>query len=65
MSFSKNGNCVTFRTAVKAMGKTSENMSSSTYNQDFSAMQNIRIQYQLHKGLHGLKRTPAVALMSP
>lgn len=41
-------NTGTFRTALKAMGKNSENMSSKIYN--FSTMQNIRMQYELHEG---------------
>ena len=42
---SKMGKAVTFRTAFKAVGKNSENMSSRMYN--FSTMQNIRMQYTL------------------
>jgi hypothetical protein len=65
---------VTFGTAIKAVGKNSENMSSSEvqeyinqckncYLQDFSTMQNIRIQYELYERLHGPERTDAAALM--
>jgi hypothetical protein len=59
---SKMTNAVTFRTALKAVGKNSENMSSRIYN--FSTMQNIRIQYEFYEGLHGPKRTETAALMS-
>jgi hypothetical protein len=38
-------NAETFRTALKAMGKNSENMSSKIYN--FSTVQSIRMQYEL------------------
>ena len=48
-------NSVTFRTALKAVGKNSENMSSKIYN--FSTMQNIRMQYELYEGLHGPIKT--------
>ena len=41
-------NAGTFRTALKAVGKNSENMSSKIYN--FSTMQNIRMQYEFHEG---------------
>jgi hypothetical protein len=43
-------NAETFRTALKAVKKNSENMSSKLYN--FSVMQNIRLQYVLYKELH-------------
>ena len=46
---------VTFRIALKAVGKNSENMSSKIYN--FSTMQNIRMQYELYEGLHKSKVT--------
>jgi hypothetical protein len=45
-------NIVTFRTVHKAVGKNSENISSKIYKQDFSTMQNIRMQYELYEGLH-------------
>ena len=48
----QNDNAVTFRTALKAMGKNSENMSSKIYN--FSTMQNIRMQYELYRGFMNL-----------
>jgi hypothetical protein len=51
---------MTFRTALKAVGKNYENMSSKIHY--FSTMQNIRMQYELYKGLHGPKRTETVAL---
>ena len=43
---SKMGKAVTFRTAFKAVGKNSENMSSRMYN--FSTMQSIRMKYELY-----------------
>jgi hypothetical protein len=52
----------TIRTALKAVGKNSENMSSKIYKQDFSTMQNIMMQYELYEGLHGPKRSEATAL---
>ena len=61
MFLSKMVNAVTFfRTALKAVGKNSENMSSKIYN--FSTMQNIRMQYELYKELHRSKGTEAAAL---
>jgi hypothetical protein len=30
----------------------------------FSTVQNIRMQYEMYKGLHGPKRTKAAALMN-
>ena len=60
----QNGNAVTFRTALKAVGKNWEYMISGIYKQDFSTMQNIRMQYELFAGLHGPKRTNAAVLMS-
>jgi hypothetical protein len=51
---------VTFETALKAVGKNTENMSLKTYN--FSSMQNIRMQYALYKELHRPKGTEAAAL---
>jgi len=53
-------NTVTFRTALKAVGKNSENMNSRIYH--FSAMQNIRMHYELYEGSYGPKRTKAAAL---
>lgn len=50
---------VTFRTALKAVGKNSEN-EFKMYN--FSTKQNIRMQYELYERLHGPKRTEAAAL---
>ena len=49
----------TFRTVLKAVGNNSENMSSKIHNslQDFSTMQNIRMQYELYEGLHRPERT--------
>jgi hypothetical protein len=44
MSLTKVVNSVTFRTALKAVGKISENMSSKIYKKTFSTMQNIRMQ---------------------
>jgi hypothetical protein len=62
----QNGEALTFRTALKAVGKNSENMSSSEVQeyinqfkicplQDFSTMQNIRTQYKLYEGLVSLE----------
>jgi len=42
----------TFRTALKAVGKNSKNMSSKIYN--FSK---IRMHYELYEGLHQSKGT--------
>jgi hypothetical protein len=53
-------NGVTFRTALKAVGKNSENRSSKIHN--FSTMQNIRMQYKLYEELHRPKRTEAATL---
>jgi hypothetical protein len=68
---SKNDDAVTFRTALKAVGKNSENMSSKYINQcksyslqDFSSIQNIIMQYELYEGLHGPERTEGATLMS-
>jgi hypothetical protein len=58
--FSKMANTMTFRIALKAVGKNSDNLSLRMYN--FSTMQNIRIQYELYEGLHRPKRTEAAAL---
>ena len=58
--FSKTVSAVTFRTAFKAVGKNSENMSSRMYN--FSTMQNITMNYELYKGLHRPKRTEVAVL---
>ena len=49
-----------FRTALKAVGKNTENKSSKVYN--FSTMQNIRMQYELYKELHRSKGTVAAAV---
>ena len=43
-------NSMIFRTALKAEGKNSENMSLRMYT--FSTMHNIRMQYELYKELH-------------
>ena len=51
---------MTFRIALKAVGKNAENMSSKIFN--FSTVQNIRMQYELYKGLHRSKGTEAAAL---
>ena len=69
----QNSNAVTFNTAPKAFRKNSENMSSSEIQeyinqfkicplQDFSTMQNIRMQYELYEGLHESKGTKAAAM---
>ena len=58
--FSKVVNAVTFRTALKAVGKSSENMNSRTY----ATMQNIWVQYELYEGFHRPQRTETAALMS-
>jgi hypothetical protein len=52
----------TSKTALKAFGKNSENSSSKIYKQDFSTMQNIRMQYESYEELHRCKRTEATAL---
>jgi hypothetical protein len=57
-------NAETFRTALEAVEKNSENMSSRIHKQDFSTMQNKRMQYELYEGLHGPERTGPTALMS-
>ena len=57
---SKIVNAVTFRTAFKAVGKNSEINEFKIYN--FSAMQNIRMHYELYEVLHGLKRIEATTL---
>jgi ABC-type uncharacterized transport system permease subunit len=51
-------NTETFRTALKAVGKISENISSIMYN--FAIMQNIKMQYELYKELCKSQRTQAV-----
>jgi hypothetical protein len=51
---------VTFRTALRAVGKDSENMSSKIYNS--STLQNIRMQYELYKEFHRPKGIGAAAL---
>ena len=56
----QNDDAMTFRIALKAVGKNSKNMSSKIYN--FSTMQNIRMQYELYEGLHRSKRREAPAL---
>ena len=53
-------NTETFRTALKAVGKNSENTSSRIYN--FSTTQNVRMQYELNKEFHKPKRREAAAL---
>jgi hypothetical protein len=62
----QNDDLVTFRTVLKAVGNNSENMSSKIHNslQDFSTIQNIRMQYELYEGLYRPERTEAFALMS-
>jgi hypothetical protein len=60
VGLSKMLNSVTFRTALKAVGKNSVNMRSKIYN--FSTMQNIRMKYELYERPHGPKRTKAGAL---
>jgi hypothetical protein len=47
-------NAVTFRTALKAVGKNYKNMSSKIYS--FSTMQNVRTQYELYEGFCGPKK---------
>jgi hypothetical protein len=42
----------TFRTVLKAVGKSSKKMSSKIYN--FSTMQNIMMQYELYRGFMNL-----------
>jgi hypothetical protein len=51
---------VTFSTTLKTVGKNSENMSYRNYK--FPAMQDIRIQYELHDELHRPKSTEAVGI---
>jgi hypothetical protein len=51
---------VTFRTALRAVGKNSKNVSSKIYN--FSTMQNVRMQYELYEGLCRLRKTEATTL---
>jgi hypothetical protein len=46
-------NAVTFRTALKAVGKNSENMSSKIILQP---CKNIRMQYELYEGLYRPKK---------
>jgi hypothetical protein len=46
---------VTFRIALKAVRRNAENMSSKIFN--FSTVQNIRMQYELYKGLHRFEGT--------
>ena len=55
-------NVEAFGTTLMAMGKNSENKSSIMYN--FSAMQNIRMQYELYEGIHGPKSTKTDASLS-
>jgi hypothetical protein len=62
MSLSKMLIVVTFRTALKAIGKKSKNMSSKIYKQNFPMIQNMRKQHELYEGLHGPKKTEAAAL---
>jgi hypothetical protein len=59
---SKMVKAVTFKTALKAVGKNSENMSSRIYS--FSTVQNLRMHYELYAGLYRPKRTETAALMS-
>lgn len=49
-----------FRTALKAMGKSSKYKSLKIYY--FSTMQKIRLQYKLYEGLHESKGTKAAIL---
>lgn len=49
-SLAKMVNTITFRIVVKVVKKNSENKSSKINN--FSTMQNIRMQYKLYEGLH-------------
>jgi hypothetical protein len=56
-------NAETFRTALKAVGKNSKNMSSKIYN--FSTMQNIRMEYELYKEIHRSKRVQRQLLCQP
>jgi hypothetical protein len=51
---------MTFMTALKAVGKNTENMSLKIHN--FSTLQSIRMQYELYKKLHSSKGTVAAAL---
>ena len=60
LCLSKMVNAETFRAALKAVGKNSENLSSNICN--FSTMQNVRMQYELYKELFRPKRTVAAAL---
>ena len=62
MSLAKMVNTVTFRTALKAVGKNTENMSLKIYN--FSTMQNIRVFYELYKELHRSEGTEAAVLLA-
>jgi hypothetical protein len=52
-------NAMYFRTALKAVGKNSENMSSRIYS--FSTIQNIKMKYKLYEEFHKLKRIKAAA----
>ena len=52
----------TFRTTLKAVKRSSKNMSSKIYN--FSTMQNIRMLYELYKQLHRSKRIIGSCTMS-
>ena len=63
----KYGDTVTFGAPLKAVGKNSENTSSTEIQeyinqskncslQDFSTTQSIRMQYELYEGLHGPER---------
>jgi hypothetical protein len=54
----QNGRTVTFRTALKAVEKNTENMSSRRSN--FSTRQNIGMQYRLYKELRRHKRVGAL-----
>jgi hypothetical protein len=66
---------VTFRTAIKAVGKNSVNMSYTKVEeyidlykncslQSFLCMKNIIMHYELYEGVHGPERIEAAALMS-
>lgn len=49
---------MTFRTAIKAVGKNAENMSTKIYNS--STLSNIRIQFELYEGLYVPKKRKKV-----
>jgi hypothetical protein len=58
----KKVNAVTFRTALKAVGKNSQNMRSKIHT--FSTMKNIRMHYELYKELHRLKEQSQLRSLS-